>query len=90
MQPLVGQKIVELLVESLPKTFPGTVGPVGLMVTFNVAGAVTVPAREKGGIGFAVSFVVIVIVAVNIPETPAGGLKLTMSSPVLPGDTWKM
>jgi hypothetical protein len=87
VQPLIGQTIVVLLVESEPKTFPGDVGPVGLMVTFNVAGPVTFPVREIGVIRFAASFVVIVSVAVNVPETPAGGLKFTKSSPVFPGDT---
>jgi hypothetical protein len=81
-QPLTGQKIVE----SVLITFPL---PLGLIVTFNVTGGVTVPLTEKLNVGFAASLVVIVMVALTGPVMPAGGLKFTKSSPVVPGDTWK-
>ena len=83
MQELNGQRIVE----SVLITFPS---PAGLIATVNVAGGVTVPVTEKVNVGCAASFVVIVIVALTVPAVPAGGLKLTTRSPMLPGETWKM
>jgi hypothetical protein len=72
------------MVKSVLETFPL---PAGLTVTFKFAAGVTVPVTGKVNVGFAGSFVVIVIVAVKVPATPAGGLKLTSSSPPLPGET---
>ena len=88
-QPLAGQRIVESLLESMPETIPGPAVPTGLIVTFNVADGVTVPVTEKVNVGFAASFVVTVIVAVNVPDAPAGGLeadhKLAHDSAATPG-----
>ena len=80
MQLLTGQKIVESVLLTMPP-------PAGLIVTFKTAGGVTVPLTEKLNVGFAASFVVTVMVALNVPEAPTGGLKVTTSSPVFPGDT---